>query len=890
MLLRVMWSVALVVVLFEVGGDLRGCGEGWVVYTYLVCSLSTFAFSVVVESGITWVSTRGSIADTRLRESLSGYLNLHMMLGAVQLVMAVLGIVLMTRFESSCRGVLTDEAVNILLLVVTTSQIVDVLVTCCCCVLMSGNPEEVHGGGNEGYYERFPSTEIEGQWKTRCHWLYRVVLFFTCGLFGGRGIRQTDFDQTFDRLARIMARIFHTEEYLDVVPSDIAAGIVLLYHKQRHQRQTGASRLAGSPSSNSSPSLSRSGRAAAAAAAAAGRGIGWGGKRKDSGRGSSSRSSSPSSKREDERGERLSLTNGIVGGGGVDGDLPAGLRARSVGHEDFFKVRGRQVLDVANPEDERVLAEISHFSRYALAIYTWYLYMFDHPCCGACDLLCYSCTGRSRAFHRTRSKRDWGSPADGDNDDAAATPNTDHTPSGRESINGGGGCGGARQRKDVARANGRSGGDSGGGEGVGRGADGTGPDGGDNIRVPMRGDNWLGTHEAALLRVAGLHRGCEVVDAQFVSGITETPYCVLVDHNWKCVVVSIRGTMSLDDCLCDLQADPECMDESGKRWGFEGNGMYAHQGVLRRAEWVRQDLEIQGHLRALLGPAGATTAAETSGAEGMGLNRRGAPRYPGYSLRLTGHSLGGSTGALLTYMLRRDYPSARCVAISPLGGLLNSPYAEDCGEFVLSSALGEDVVPRLSVLAMERMRDEILELISRTKANKLTVMRSMVRAVSLPGNLGASRSSSGGVGDDSSYGDDLGGLLYSQAQDIPETRFSVQLRRYRALVDQKRALLPFPELLPAGRFVHYVKTHTNRTCCTKHWLYTPVWAKPADFSDIVVSKRMFLDHLPTKSCPRFMETFEMLRKEGREAAEAAAAAAEVMPGAERRSWGGSDVV
>lgn len=129
---------------------------------------------------------------------------------------------------------------------------------------------------------------------------------------------------------------------------------------------------------------------------------------------------------------------------------------------------------------------------------------------------------------------------------------------------------------------------------------------------------------------------------------------------------------------------------------------------------MRQDLEDHGHLRALLGPVGATTEA-AGGAGGAGLNRRGAPRCLGYSLRLTGHSLGGSTGALLTYMLRRDYPSARCVAISPLGGLLNSPHAENCGEFVLSAALGEDVVPRLSVVAMERMRDEILELIARTK-------------------------------------------------------------------------------------------------------------------------------------------------------------------------------
>lgn len=124
---------------------------------------------------------------------------------------------------------------------------------------------------------------------------------------------------------------------------------------------------------------------------------------------------------------------------------------------------------------------------------------------------------------------------------------------------------------------------------------------------------------------------------------------------------------------------------------------------------MRRDLEDQGHLRALLGappPAG-------EGRGGAKQPRR--PRFPDYSLRVTGHSLGGSTGVLLTYMLRKDYPSVRCVSISPLGGLLNSPHAENCGEFVLCAALGEDVVPRLSVVAMERMRDEVLELIARAK-------------------------------------------------------------------------------------------------------------------------------------------------------------------------------
>lgn len=54
---------------------------------------------------------------------MSRYLSVHMLLGAVQLVMAGLGIALMTRLDSACEGVLTDEALRIIILVVTTSQV-----------------------------------------------------------------------------------------------------------------------------------------------------------------------------------------------------------------------------------------------------------------------------------------------------------------------------------------------------------------------------------------------------------------------------------------------------------------------------------------------------------------------------------------------------------------------------------------------------------------------------------------------------------------------------------------------------------------------------------------------------------------------------------------------
>lgn len=209
--------------------------------------------------------------------------------------------------------------------------------------------------------------------------------------------------------------------------------------------------------------------------------------------------------------------------------------------------------------------------------------MFERPCCGGCDLLCYSCTGRSRAFHRARSSK-WttASSSSSSSDPRSGLDDSSQTVDGERSYvrlgagsvndtegGGGGGPGAAKESKRGAISTALDNGSGGGGHG--------GAESPRKPRVSVRGDNWLGTHEAALLRVAGLHDGCEVVDAQFESGIEATPYCVLVDHNWRCVVVSIRGTMSLDDCLCDLQADPACMEESGRKWGFDGTGMFAHQ-------------------------------------------------------------------------------------------------------------------------------------------------------------------------------------------------------------------------------------------------------------------------------------------------------------------------
>lgn len=77
----------------------------------------------------------------------------------------------------------------------------------------------------------------------------------------------------------------------------------------------------------------------------------------------------------------------------------------------------------------------------------------------------------------------------------------------------------------------------------------------------------------------------------FVNGINKTPYYISIDEEHSEVVISIRGSASLEDAVIDLQLTPSCMSDVGKRCGFDGEGEHCHKGVLTRCNWIYSDLE-----------------------------------------------------------------------------------------------------------------------------------------------------------------------------------------------------------------------------------------------------------------------------------------------------------
>lgn len=70
-----------------------------------------------------------------------------------------------------------------------------------------------------------------------------------------------------------------------------------------------------------------------------------------------------------------------------------------------------------------------------------------------------------------------------------------------------------------------------------------------------QGDNCFRAHEAAIYEfISG--KQAELVYANFTNTVYDRPYAIFIDRKWQTVVISIRGTLSLEDCLADANHEP----------------------------------------------------------------------------------------------------------------------------------------------------------------------------------------------------------------------------------------------------------------------------------------------------------------------------------------------
>ncbi|KAI7990822.1 Sn1-specific diacylglycerol lipase alpha [Camellia lanceoleosa] len=186
---------------------------------------------------------------------------------------------------------------------------------------------------------------------------------------------------------------------------------------------------------------------------------------------------------------------------------------------------------------------------------------------------------------------------------------------------------------------------------------------------------------------AGLARNSMLRESNVVkfikdSSIMRPGYYIGIDARKRLVILGIRGTQTVYDLITDIATS------STEEVTFEGYS--THFGTAEAARWFLS--------------------------HEMGTIKKCLEKHEGFRLRLVGHSLGGATASLLAIMLRRK--SSKELGFSPdivtAIGYATPPcvsreLAECCSDYVTTVVMQDDIIPRLSVASLTRLRNEILQ-------------------------------------------------------------------------------------------------------------------------------------------------------------------------------------
>ncbi|KAM9015401.1 diacylglycerol lipase-alpha isoform 1-T3 [Ara ararauna] len=314
--------------------------------------------------------------------------------------------------------------------------------------------------------------------------------------------------------------------------------------------------------------------------------------------------------------------------------------------------------------------------------------------------------------------------------------------------------------------------------------------------VTIEEDNCCGCNAIAIRRHF-LDENMTSVDIVYTSchdAVYETPFYVAVDHDKKKVVISIRGTLSPKDALTDLTGDAERLPVEGHHGTWLG-----HKGMVLSAEYIKKKLEQEMVL---------------SQAFGRDLGR-GTKHY---GLIVVGHSLGAGTAAILSFLLRPQYPSLKCFAYSPPGGLLSEDAMEYSKEFVTAVVLGKDLVPRIGLSQLEGFRRQLLDVLQRSNKPKWRII------------VGATKC-----------------IPKTELPEETEENSVTSNRLWTHPSDLTIALSASTPLYPPGRIIHVVHNHPAEQCCCceqEDPTYFAIWGDNKAFNEVIISPAMLHEHLP----------------------------------------------
>ncbi|KAJ4957350.1 hypothetical protein NE237_014133 [Protea cynaroides] len=168
------------------------------------------------------------------------------------------------------------------------------------------------------------------------------------------------------------------------------------------------------------------------------------------------------------------------------------------------------------------------------------------------------------------------------------------------------------------------------------------------------------------------------------AGLLRPAFTIICDRSSKCFLLLIRGTHSIKDTLTAATGAVVPFHHSVLHEGGVSNLVlgYAHCGMVAAARWIAKH-STPCLLKALA-------------------------QCPDYSVKIVGHSLGGGTAALFTYILRerKEFSSTTCIAFAP-AACMTWDLAESGKHFITTIINGCDLVPTFSTASIDDLRSEV---------------------------------------------------------------------------------------------------------------------------------------------------------------------------------------